>query len=370
MKTDERTLDRLMRDLIAGRDPLGTARMLAALGEAAVQAALDPSPYGPVPEGRDPRDLSADLSMVLQLAAALDARPLLDRLQRDGPRDSVLYALRASRDPATVEALADAAAHQSAAVRAQAVPSLGWTGDPRAIASLVRALEDRDGGIRMSAVTALSRFHHPPVVRPAIRRLLGRPRIGPGEQLYGERLLATLDGPAGFDAIAQATRRDLALLDADLPAGLVKRARSLADRLGRLGDRHVVWWSRSAPPRPDGVRFASQRLPVPLDPGHVALILEVGCVRIGPPGGGAGWTVPGTLEAGPPWSDVAFQASLRVPQGAALVPLAFRDDEDATIGYGADGHPCVWRPGHAPEPVDTPDALGWFASLLERLEGD
>jgi len=361
-------LDLLMRDLVAGTDPAGTCARLAAYGEAAVRAVLDPTPYGPVPAGRDPRDLSGDLSMALQFVAARDAGPVVEALRRgEGSFDALLYALGSSRDAAAVDALLAAAKHRRGGTRGVALHRLGSTGDPRALPALLEALGDRDMGVRVSALSALAHFHHPPSMRPVVQRFLARSGLGPGEEMLAVRILGTLDGPAGFDAIAQATCRHLAPRDAGLPEGLAARARALADRLGALGESRPVWWSRQQPPDPLLVRGTGKLLGAPLDPGHFAMMLEVGAVRIPPWGESPGITFVGVVESGAPWTSILLRQGPRVAAGSARVPLAFADDAPETIGYGPDNAPCRWLPDGAPEPVDATDPLGWMEGSVAKL---
>lgn len=368
-EANQQTLDRLMHDLLAGRDPIGTARRLATFGEAAVRAALDPAPWGPIPKDRNSRDLSDDLTQVLQFVAARDARILIDALAAGGDRAwKLLFALASSRESAAVEALVSAASVRSAAIRRLGVSGLGATGDPRAVPPLLRALQDKDASVRMAAVEALARFHHPPLMRDAIDRLLARPGLGPGEEVYGGRIAATLAGPEGFDAIARASRRDLALAGEASCAAHAPRVRALADRIGRLGDRFVVWWSRATPPDPLRVRQMGEALAAPLDPVHFAIVVEMGCVRIAGPDGGPDWTFPGLVEGGAPWTDLAELSRSRVPEGANLVPLAFRAGDPETLGYRPDGQVVRWRPGGAPESTEFPNVAGFFERTVEELD--
>jgi len=366
---DIETLDRLMRDLLAGHDPIETPRKLAAFGDAAVRAALDPGPWGPSPEGRDPRDLSDDLTRVLQLVAARDPKHLIDALAvRKDSAETILFALASSREPIAVDAPVSASSSRSAATRRRGVSGLGATGDPRALMPLLGALEDRDASVRMAAVDSLSRFHHPPKMRAAIDRFLTRENLGLGEHLYGGRIAATLAGPEGFDAIARESRRDLALSHEDSTSCHARNARVLADRIGRLGDRFIVWWSRAAPPHPVALRYIEAALPGPMDPDHRALVLETGCIRIAGPAGGPDWTFPGSVEGGAPWTHLVEQSRLRVPAGLALVPVAFREGDAETLGYRPDGQVVRWHPAGDPVAMDCPDVHHLIAQILEGLE--
>lgn len=160
-----------------GPGPVSTRARTGALSALGISA--DPRAVPAVAEvlsGPDPylQGLAADT--LGRIGTAEVIRPLARALFEGNPRAG--KALADVKDPAVVQVLGSALAHEFPPVRVQAAIALGTRGDPRAISPLCEALTTATGALGCSIAEALSHIaerHPAPGLRaalPGLKRLL------------------------------------------------------------------------------------------------------------------------------------------------------------------------------------------------------
>lgn len=196
-------------DLIAGTNlrTMQTAwQRLSTSGRQGVDAILDAleGKSGPAPEGRDFRDLHADLAGGLDVIAEVDPRPLIAALDRRPEHTySLLGALSRSRDEVAVQKLLAYAKHKDPWIRYEAVSGLASFAAARGVTRsrrkemlqpLIDALRDRSDKVRDMAVAGLAKIADRTAIEP-LKHYLANKRLKryPGLQQIASELLKKLE---------------------------------------------------------------------------------------------------------------------------------------------------------------------------------
>jgi hypothetical protein len=185
----------LVSDVISGSDLPTAWERLGMCGKQGVDALLDAleGKSGPVPEGRDPRDLHDDLSGGLQAIAKVNPEPLLRALDRR-PRHtfSLIWALGSSREQAAVQTLIAYAKHNEKWVRWAAVEGLSRLRRKSLLQPLLEALRDRSEMVRFTALEGLVKVANRTAIEP-LKRYLNHKRLPPGGRRIAGELLGKLE---------------------------------------------------------------------------------------------------------------------------------------------------------------------------------
>jgi HEAT repeat protein len=127
------------------------------------------------PEAKRSSTLRRDIAFALGRIDATPAFPVLRRLARSDPDETVrlhaIVVLAAAGDRQSIDVFESALKERNRNIRAHAVGGLERSGLPEAVRPLIAGLDDQNVSIRTSAARALARIGDPAALAPLERTL-------------------------------------------------------------------------------------------------------------------------------------------------------------------------------------------------------